>query len=224
MKVAPKIERRNIKILVEVGTFQNIKNAARIKEEERLMALFNKHIKEKGLVVDFGCGTSYYTGQDTIGLDLDREMLLKADLAHKILADYNYCPLKPSSVDGVVMCHSIEHTNRPWQPLEQAKRILKQNGIVAVSFPNLRSLQTLYDLIFKGRVRGVGIYHSDHLTALTPEALAVMFRQIGFKLVDESGDVVYFPKMRKLHLMKLGFWLALIFPKWSNVYIAIGKA
>ena len=187
------------------------------------MALFNKHVKKEGLVVDFGCGTSYYTGHNSVGLDLDKEMLLKADLTHKILADYNYCPLKTNSVHGVVMCHSIEHTNMPWKPLQQAKRILKPNGIVAVSFPNLRSLQTLYDLILKGHVRGVGIYHSDHLTALTPEALAVMFHQIGLKLIDESGDIVYFPKMRKLHLMALGFWLATIFPKWSNVYIAIGK-
>lgn len=219
----PKNPKRIIKTLVEIPTFQNIKDDVRMKEEERLMNLVRKHVKQDSSVVDLGCGTSYYTGFNAIGIDLDKEMLKRADLEHKILANYSYCPFKDESFDAVVMCHSLEHTNLPGKPLKEANRILKKGGIIGVSVPNLRGLHAVWTLLWRGWLKGVGPDHPDHLTAFTPQLLKRVFEESCFMSTEENGDIVYFPGMKRLKSMKLGYWLATHFPKWANVYIMIGR-
>ena len=214
---------RLIRITVEVPTFPNIKTEERLREERRLLGLTSKHMDPASLVIDLGCGTSYYTGHNAVGIDLDKEMLKRADLKHKILANYNYCPFKDESFGAVVMCHSLEHTNLPLRPLKEANRILKKDGVIGVSVPNLRGLHAIWSLLWRGWLKGIGPYHSDHLTAFTPQILRKILCKAGFTVVDEGGDVVYFPLMKRFELMKLGYWLAGHFPKWANVYIIIGK-
>lgn len=214
---------RLIRIAVEVPTFPNIKDEDRLREEGRLMGLISKHMEPESLVVDLGCGTSYYTGHNAVGIDLDKEMLKRADLEHKILANYNYSPFKDESFGAVVMCHSLEHTNLPLRPLKEANRILKKRGIIGVSVPNIKALHAIWSLLWRGWLKGFGPYHSDHLTAFTPPILRKIFFETGFAVVDEGGDVVYFPLMKKFKVMKLGYWLADQFSKWANVYIIIGR-
>lgn len=214
---------RLIQITVEVPTFPNVKTEERLREERRLVALISKHMESASLVIDLGCGTSYYTGHDAVGIDLDKEMLKRANLEHKILANYNYCPFKDESFGAVVMCHSLEHTNLPLRPLKEANRILKKDGIIGVSVPNLRGLHAIWSLLWRGWLKGVGPYHSDHLTAFTPQILRKIFHKACFTVADEGGDIVYIPLMKRFKLMKLGYWLANHFPKWTNVYIMIGR-
>ena len=119
------------------------------------------------------------------------------------------------------MCHSLEHTNLPEKPLKEAYRILKPNGILAVSVPNMSGLYALLQLIFQGKLKYIA---PDHLTAFTPKKLQKIMVENGFKLLEESGDIVYFPKLGKIRLIrKLGYWLAERIPKWAEVYILIAK-
>lgn len=219
------LKRRTVKILVEVPVFSNVKDSSRIREEEELMKLVNKHTPKNRFVLDLGCGTSYYTGGDTIGIDLDIEMLKKAktNLEGVVLANYNFCPFKDGVFDAVVMCHSLEHTNRPDKPLVNAKRILKQEGIIGVSVPNALSFFSIWDLLVRGRVRYIGLDWWDHLTIFTPKSLRLLFEYCGFRAIEESGDIIYFPLIGRLNLFKIGFLLAKYLNKFCNVYILIGK-
>lgn len=221
MKKPPIIESRMLKTIVEIPSFPNAKNKTRLKEEEQITQFTEKFLEPNGSVVDLGCGTSYYTNPKTSGLDLDIEMLKKADLAHKVLAHYCHIPFKDKNFSIVVMCHSLEHINHPNKPLEEAYRILRDKGKVIVSVPNLRGFFQLWRIIIRGIVQPcIG---SDHLTAFTPKSLKQFFRECGFKPIKESGDIVYFPAMKRLGLMRLGFWLAKHFPTWANVYILVGE-
>ncbi len=213
-----------IKVVIYVPAFPNIKNEARLQEEKKLMNLVEKFANsDDALVVDFGCGTSYYTGEKAVGIDLDHTLLKKARLKYKILADYKFCPLKNEVSDVVVMCHSLEHTNLPEEPLSEAYRILKKNGIIALSVPNQRSLHALWVLLYRSELKFVGPEHPDHLTAFTPKLLRQALQKTGFKPIAESGDIVYFPLMEKLGLMKFGYWLADRIPTLANVYIVVAK-
>jgi len=217
----PLMETRMIKTLVEIPSFPNAKDETRLKEEEKITQFIEKLLKPNDLVIDFGCGTSYYTSSNTSGLDLDVEMLKKADLENKVLANYCYVPFKNGAFNIVVMCHSLEHINDPSKPLKQAYRILQDKGKIIVSVPNLRGFFQLWKIIIRGIVQPcIG---TDHLTAFTPKALKQFFRECGFKPIKESGDIVYFPGMKRLRLMRLGFWLANHFPSWANVYILVGE-
>ena len=210
---------RTIPMLIRVPVFPNVKNLSRQEEERKLMALFKHHLKGH-LVVDFGCGTSYYTGtKDVIGCDLDVVLLKKAKVEHKIHCDFRYSPIRKGCVDGIVMCHSLEHSNLPQDSLIEAHRILRKGGVLAVSVPNLLSSQSLYNLISRQKVLAMG---SDHLTVFTPRLLRELLNACGFTLKQISGDVVYLPYMQKIGLLKLGFWLATKIPRLANVVIGIG--
>lgn len=216
---------KTIRILVEVPVFSNVKDSSRIREEKELIKLINKYTPENRLVLDLGSGTSYYSGGNTIGIDLDKEMLDKAkdNLEDRILADYNFCPFRDGVFDAVVMCHSLEHTNRPDKPLLNANRVLKKGGMIGVSVPNGLSFFSIFELLVRGKVRYVGIEWWDHLTIFTPKILRLLFDYCGFRPIEESGDIVYFPLIGRLKLFEIGFWLAKYLSKFCNVYILIGK-
>jgi ubiquinone/menaquinone biosynthesis C-methylase UbiE len=205
-------------MLVRVPVFPNVKNLSRQEEEKKLMALFKQNLNGS-LVVDFGCGTSYYTGKkDVIGCDLDVVLLKKAEVEHKILCDFRFSPIRNNYIDGIVMCHSLEHSNLPQDSLLEAYRILKRGGILAASVPNLLSFQSLYNLIVRQKVLVMG---SDHLTAFTPKLFKDLFKACGFRLKKLSGDVLYLPLMQRLGLLRLGFWMANKIPRMANVIIGI---
>jgi len=214
------VERR-IKLLIEVPCYPNYKNPARLEEERKLMDGFSQNLRKGGLVVDFGCGTSYYTGdKNVIGIDLDRVLLKDASVEHKILADFRFSPLRDSVIDGVVMCHTLEHSNLPWIPLREASRILKVGGVIGVSVPNMCGLQPLYNQILRQDLINLG---ADHLAGFTPKKLVNSLLGCGFKVLKRTGDIVYFPLMQRLRLMRFGYWLANRFSDLSNVVIVIAK-
>jgi len=216
----PIMKQRILKTLTEIPSYPNIKNESRLKEEERIIQFTESFLEPNGSVMDFGCGTSYYTGSNASGLDLDREMLKKADLENRMLAHYSYVPFKNESFNIVVMCHSLEHTNNPDKPLKQAYRILVDKGKIIVSVPNLRSVKGIWKLFYNQTILSVA---PDHLTVFTPKMLKQLFQRCGFKPIKESGDIVYFPLMKRLRLMKLGYWLSKHFPSLSNVFILVGE-
>ena len=210
---------RTVKIVIEVPCYPNIKDEVRLREEKELMTLIDKY-KNGDLIIDFGCGTSYYTSSNAVGIDLDRELLSKADLEHKVLASYTHAPFREEMFDAVIMCHSLEHTNMPEKPLSEAYRILKPKGIIGISVPNMKGLHALFRLVFQDILKCIA---PDHLTAFTPRRLKEYLHSSGFKIVKEAGDIVYFPLMKKFKMMKLGYFLTKIIPKFSNVYIVIAR-
>lgn len=208
------------KIMIDVPAYPNIKDQPRIVEEHKLMKLIQKHVSSESIIIDFGCGTSYYTEGYAIGIDLDRKLLRKAKVKHKILCDYHYAPFRNNVADAIVMCHSLEHTNMPSIPLKQAHRILKVGGVIGVSVPNAFGFRALYLLFFKQKLMTVA---PDHLTSFTPKTLEALLRRCGFHVSARAGDILYIPFMERLGLMKLGYWLAGVFSHLSNVYVVLGK-
>ena len=185
--------------------------------------LVQKYLKQDSLIVNLGRGTHFLQGLNAVGIDLDEQRLREANLGHKILADYNYCPFRSESFDAVIMCHSLEHTNFPKQVLKEANRILKKTGIIGISVPNLRGLYAIWVLLWHGLLKGIGPDYPDHLTAFTPQLLKRILEESGFVLIDEGGNVASFPLMRKFKLINIGYWLAKYFPRLADSYIAIGR-
>jgi len=211
---------RSTKILIDVPVYPNHKTPSRLVEESKLLELFEKFVKEDPLVVDFGCGTSYYTGEKgVVGLDLDLNLLSRAEVEHKIRADFRHSPLRENLVDGIVMCHSLEHSNLPEVTLREVHRILKKGGVIVSSVPNISGFKSMYYLVFKQKLIVLG---ADHLTAFTPKIFYKCFEDTGFTVKEMSGDIVYFPFMKKLGLMKLGYWLGTWIPGLANVIMVAG--
>lgn len=81
-------------------------------------------------VLDIGCGKEsrdlgYGT---TIGIDL---------IGGDVIGDMCRLPFKDNSFDCAVANHSIEHTDKPREMLSEARRVLKNKGLLLINAPNL---------------------------------------------------------------------------------------
>ncbi len=84
-------------------------------------------------------------------------------------------PFAPAQFDCVTFWHSLEHTADPRAALEEARRVLRPDGLLMLEVPNLDSLQA--------RVFGRFWVHLDpprHRYHFTPPALRRMLQLAGF--------------------------------------------
>jgi len=106
------------------------------------------------LVLDIGCGNCLWHDKkiSVLGIDICEAMLLynkqnmlsffplKADI-------FNGLPLKPNSVDTIVIAEVLEHFYDYSSIIEEIERVLKINGIVIVSVPYSR-LPGIWGILF----------------------------------------------------------------------------
>ncbi|MBI4707870.1 MAG: methyltransferase domain-containing protein [Candidatus Omnitrophica bacterium] len=189
--------------------------------------LLNKMLKfrRKGRILDVGCAAGFLLdeakklGWDVHGVELSSWAVkyakekLGLNVFEGTLKDasfaYNY-------FDAVVMTDVIEHLSDPRKVLEEARRVLKPDGILCVSTPDIESLlsKTL-------RAKWWGIQQS-HLFYFSRKTLNRMLDAAGFKVIKYSPYArVFSSQYISSRLSKynsfasglFGFFAKYIFPK-----------
>ncbi len=144
-------------------------------------------------VVDFGCGTGYFSwvlksqGCTVTGVEINSHA---ARIAEKycqevIVADLDFVSVKdilPLQEFDVAICGDIlEHLRNPWQVLRDVKQILKKDGYIVASIPNiahgairLALLQGKFDYM------ELGILDNTHLRFFTRESVENLFEDSGY--------------------------------------------
>lgn len=99
-------------------------------------------------VLDAGCGTGYGSNilaesgaAEVVGLDIDSAVLEAArESAHRLVSlevgDVRKLPFPDASFDLAVCFEVIEHVDEPETVLDELRRVLRADGILAVSSPN----------------------------------------------------------------------------------------
>lgn len=99
-------------------------------------------------VLDAACGMAYGTAMlaaagasETVGVDLDSEVIAKADAGAPpgtrfVVGDLRKLPFDDGEFDLVVCFEAIEHVTEPELVLDELSRILSHNGVLIVSTPN----------------------------------------------------------------------------------------
>ncbi len=99
-------------------------------------------------VLDDGCGVGYGAAmikragaQFVVGIDLDAETIAWAtetygELADFYVADMLALPFEQRFFDFVACFEAIEHVSDPELALDQIKRVLTEDGLLAISSPN----------------------------------------------------------------------------------------
>jgi 2-polyprenyl-3-methyl-5-hydroxy-6-metoxy-1,4-benzoquinol methylase len=123
-------------------------------EQERCRIIETLIPRGKGLAVDIGCGSGYFTrtvrdrGWHVTGVDAEPgNCRLAGRYAHKVLCgDAVAClsQLEPSSVDFAIALEIIEHLDETEEFLGALHRVVKPRARLLISTPNRYSLEGLY--------------------------------------------------------------------------------
>ncbi len=154
---------------------------------KRLKMLENlRRKKPKGWALDVGCAMGFFVetarenGWRAEGIDISSYCVEHGNsqglkLYESTLQDYE---AQDGSFDLITMWDYIEHSPDPRRDLAKAFQLLKKNGLLAVTAPDISSLPAR---VFKEN--WMGFKQREHLFYFSRNILKDMLRQIGFEVV-----------------------------------------
>ncbi|MBC1240618.1 glycosyltransferase [Nostoc sp. 2RC] len=179
-----------VETLAEEGLDQN----------HSLTKMFNL-IADNQRVVDFGCATGYFAkllnkkGCIVTGVDINPNAAKLAEQYCKevIVADLDFVSvteiLPSHEFDVAVFGDVLEHLRNPWKILEDTKQILKKDGYVIASIPNIAHGAIRLSLL-QGRFEytELGILDNTHLRFFTRKTVEELFERPGYlvNIVDQT--------------------------------------
>lgn len=111
----------------------------------------------KGKVLDLGCGNGDYAkrlkdlGFDVVAGDIDRTRF-----RYKNEIEFRHCditkeiPFYTNHFDYVLLLEVIEHLRNPYLVMPEINRIIKNNGSLIMSIPNILNLKSRLRFLFEG--------------------------------------------------------------------------
>ena len=190
-------------------------NPSYIGQRPDIETLVNPNAKR---VLDVGCSTGTLgaaikvkTGAQVFGIELSEEMATESrkhidrvfvgDAAEIILQG----TLEGYQFDTIVFADVLEHLVDPWAVLSAATHYLEPEGTIIASIPNIRHIDTLYHLVFKGHwpYRERGIHDKTHLRFFTRHTIFQLFDRAGltietietnYRIVEEPSSLNRFAK------------------------------
>jgi 2-polyprenyl-3-methyl-5-hydroxy-6-metoxy-1,4-benzoquinol methylase len=139
-----------------------------------------------GKALDIGCGQGTFLqllkkeGWECHGTELTEKSASRASRLGIPVSvgeiDENRFPLH--SFDLITLWHVLEHLSGPLETLKTIARLLKKDGILAISTPNIDSLQAEV-----GRDQWFHLDPPRHLYLYSPRTLERMIRPLGFSLL-----------------------------------------
>ena len=96
--------------------------------------------------------------------------------------------------DCIILADIIEHLIDPWKLVSQCYRILKNDGLIISSIPNIRHISTIFSLVVKGYwpYRDRGIHDKTHLRFFTLKNITQLFEKSNFSIYNISTKIRFF--------------------------------
>ena len=170
------------------------------------------------VVLDVGCSVGTLgeaikskTGAQVFGIELSEEMANEAvnridrvfvgDAAEIIL----HGKLDGYQFDTIIFSDVLEHLVDPWGVLGKVVEYLDSGGFIIASIPNIRHINTIYNLVLKGYwpYEDRGIHDRTHLRFFTKKNIREMFVNAGlsidkietnYRLVEKPHNLNRFAK------------------------------
>lgn len=187
---------------ISVGKRYTGHDAHKVKKFQIAINLLKRHKKSIQNVFDLGCSTGIFLelaakeGWTPYGSDVNHNMVeknrriygehVKLQKGHKI--DFPDC-----FFDVVTLFDSIEHMPAPIVTIKEAARILKDDGLLVVSTPNVDGLfpRLTYNLLCKT----IGAWEHPttpgHVFQFSPATLKKVLKKAGLKWVDYNDFAIH---------------------------------
>lgn len=145
-------------------------------------------IPENARVLDIGCGNGKFLkhlsalgNYELYGTELEGGSAERASLIKEVKLKTGFLnedDFTQEYFHAVTLFHVFEHLEEPKETLEIIRKVLKKNGVLLMTFPNISGWQAK---IFKGKW-----YHLDpprHLVFFIPDDLVKIMNDMGFALI-----------------------------------------
>lgn len=165
-------------------------------------------------VLDVGCSVGTLGaaikeksgGAQVFGIELSEQMaeeanarldkVFQGDVAEVIRSGQ----LDGFKFDAIIFADILEHLIDPWTVLREIKKHLNPKGIIVASIPNIRNLDTIFNLVVKGYwpYRERGIHDATHLRFFTKKNIIELFEaadlsvsniQTNYRLVEKPNII-----------------------------------
>lgn len=223
---------------------QREKDAIALLERINSVVRFNS----KNIILDAGCGSGDMGkvlirkhNAKVYGIDMNKVAIRQAKSfgVHAKLADLDgKWPFTSKTFDFVIGAEIIEHVVNPDNFLREANRVLKNNGLVILTTPNLAAWLNRFIFLFGYQPffleastvdKTIGLSFTrkltpnrmplGHIRCFTLKALKDLLDLHGYKIVLIKGSTVYyFPK----YLAPLDYFFS-FFPSLSTDLIIVAK-
>ncbi len=153
-----------------------------LKEQRRLYtSQYEKREEEarkwcNGRCLEIGCG-EYPVFKDSIKIDIRP---IKGVLQHDVNKNL---PFKSETFDSIIALELIEHLWNTFGFLDECNRVLKPEGRIIFSTPNVKHWRNRLKLLL-GNDENFIVEDLGHVRYFSPESLSKIMKEHGFKIVD----------------------------------------
>ena len=127
--------------------------------------------------------------------------------------------LVKESFDYILCGDVLEHLRDPWRILAWLASLLKDDGRLIASVPNVRHWSVVLPLLFQGKweYQAHGIMDRTHLRFFTRKTAIRMFEDCGLRVATCDGSRLLGKKDNLLNLAMLGMGRELVTVQWILV-------
>lgn len=170
------------------GYFDNELKIYKLNVYSGILKYLSKVFKTKGKLLDVGCGegdfieTATAEGWDSFGIDISEDFVRYAKSRHlKVeVGEFNKLGLPENHFDVVIMYALLEHVIDPKSYLLEARRVLKDNGMLYLKVPNDNSILFTIGDIYKRLMLDP---ETTHLSIFTPPYHLYGFSQLALRKI-----------------------------------------
>ena len=172
------------------------RSMAELGVHELVIQLVKKYLPNHGKVVDIGSGEGAFArlltneGHTVIALDIDDSKLKTPEIELR-LCDFNKNFAQEAfeedeKFDAVIAIEVIEHLENPFAFVRECRKLLKTNGILIITTPNVEAVNSRLIFLYKGRMMSFGEYETvptGHITPIFSWKAEYIMREAGLKII-----------------------------------------
>ena len=167
---------------------------------------FLKKYKSQGRLFDIGCSAGFFlklakeNGWETYGLEINKGSARIARERYGLevtIGTLDQADFEPKSFDVITMWDVIEHVRNPMKTMSVINRLLKEDGIIALSTPNIDGLfPKLSYLLYRCKIINYWPHPEPpyHLFQFSKRTIFDLLKLTGFnllKIYDKRNLVSY---------------------------------